>query len=31
LRTILLMWILRFLYWIGVSPSHLVRWYKVIR
>jgi rSAM/selenodomain-associated transferase 2 len=31
LRTILLMWTLRFLYWIGVSPSHLVRWYKVIR
>jgi rSAM/selenodomain-associated transferase 2 len=31
LRTILLMWALRFLYWIGVSPSHLVKWYKVIR
>jgi rSAM/selenodomain-associated transferase 2 len=31
LRTILLMWTLRFLYWIGISPSHLVEWYKVIR
>ena len=31
LRTILLMWTLRFLYWIGISPSHLVKWYKVIR
>jgi rSAM/selenodomain-associated transferase 2 len=31
LRTILLMWILRFLYWIGISPSHLAKWYKVIR
>ena len=31
LRTILLMWALRFLYWIGVSPSHLAQWYKVIR
>ncbi len=31
LRTILLMWTLRFLYWIGVSPSHLAHWYKVIR
>jgi len=31
LRTILLMWTLRFLYWIGVSPSHLVRWYKAVR
>ncbi len=26
-RTILLMWILRFLYWLGVSPARLARWY----
>lgn len=26
-RTILLMWALRFLYWIGVSPPRLHRWY----
>ena len=26
-RTILLMWALRFLYWIGVSPHYLMRWY----
>lgn len=31
LRTLLLMWVLRFLYWIGVSPSHLVDWYKAVR
>jgi hypothetical protein len=31
LRTILLMWTLRFLYWIGVSPSYLVQWYKAVR
>jgi rSAM/selenodomain-associated transferase 2 len=31
LRTILLMWTLRFLYWVGVSPSRLSRWYKVVR
>jgi rSAM/selenodomain-associated transferase 2 len=31
LRTILLMWTLRFLYWIGISPSHLVKWYKAVR
>ncbi|MEK6671616.1 MAG: TIGR04283 family arsenosugar biosynthesis glycosyltransferase [Nitrospirota bacterium] len=31
LRTILLMWMLRFLYWIGVNTSHLAQWYKVIR
>ncbi len=31
LRTILLMWALRFLYWIGVSPSRLSPWYKEIR
>lgn len=27
LRTILLMWALRFLYWTGVSPARLHRWY----
>jgi rSAM/selenodomain-associated transferase 2 len=31
LRTILLMWALRFLYWIGISPSHLLEWYKAVR
>jgi rSAM/selenodomain-associated transferase 2 len=31
LRTILLMWTLRFLYWIGISPSHIVEWYKAVR
>jgi rSAM/selenodomain-associated transferase 2 len=31
LRMLLLMWVLRFLYWIGVSPSHLVNWYKAVR
>ena len=31
LRTILRMWALRFLYWVGVNPSHLAQWYKVIR
>jgi len=31
LRTILLMWTLRLLYWIGISPSHLVKWYKAVR
>ena len=31
LRTILLMWALRFLYWIGISPSCLVQWYKAVR
>lgn len=31
LRTILLMWTLRFLYWIGISPSCLVQWYKAVR
>lgn len=31
LRTILLMWTLRFLYWIGISPSHLAKWYKTVR
>jgi rSAM/selenodomain-associated transferase 2 len=31
LRTLLLMLVLRFLYWIGISPSHLVDWYKAVR
>jgi rSAM/selenodomain-associated transferase 2 len=31
LRTILLMWTLRFLYWIGVSPHTLSRWYGAVR
>jgi len=31
LRTILLMWVLRFLYWIGISPLYLVEWYKAVR
>jgi len=31
LRTILLMWTLRFMYWMGVSPSRLNLWYKTIR
>jgi rSAM/selenodomain-associated transferase 2 len=30
-RTILLMWTLRFLYWIGVSPARLSRLYAAIR
>lgn len=31
LHTILLMWTLRFLYWIGMSPTRLHRWYHPIR
>ncbi|MBM4127815.1 MAG: glycosyltransferase [Nitrospira sp.] len=31
LRTILLMWTLRFLYWTGVSPQRLHRFYATIR
>jgi rSAM/selenodomain-associated transferase 2 len=27
IRTILMMWALRFLYWLGVSPARLARWY----
>lgn len=27
-RTILLMWCLRLLYWLGVSPARLARWYR---
>jgi hypothetical protein len=30
-RTILLMWVLRFLYWIGVSPRTLARFYAHVR
>lgn len=26
-RTVLRMWWLRFLFWLGVSPAHLARWY----
>ena len=31
LKTILLMWTLRFLYWIGVSPHRLAHFYRVVR
>jgi GT2 family glycosyltransferase len=31
LRTILLMWSLRFLYWAGVSPHRLARVYRLVR
>jgi len=31
LRTILSMWVLRFMYWAGVNPTHLSRWYKTVR
>ncbi|TAJ23874.1 MAG: glycosyltransferase [Nitrospirae bacterium] len=31
IRTILLMWLLRFLYWIGVSPQALSRLYRNVR
>jgi rSAM/selenodomain-associated transferase 2 len=31
LRTILLMWALRFLYWIGVSPHRLQQYYSIVR
>ncbi len=31
LRTILLMWTLRFLYWIGVSPHWLQHFYRMVR
>ena len=31
LRTILLMWTLRFLYWIGVRAQTLRRWYGLVR
>lgn len=31
IRTILLMWSLRFLYWIGMSPHRLQRFYTTVR
>lgn len=31
LRTVLLMWALRFLYWIGVSPQRIAQWYRDVR
>ena len=31
LRTILLMWVLRFLYWIGISPHRITRLYGAVR
>jgi rSAM/selenodomain-associated transferase 2 len=31
LRTVLSMWMLRFLYWLGVSPARLARWYDLRR
>ena len=31
LQTIFLMWTLRFMYGIGVSPSYLAQWYKTVR
>ena len=31
LQTILLMWTIRFLYWVGISPSLLAHWYKAVR
>lgn len=31
MRTILLMWVIRFLYWIGISPQHLQRFYASVR
>lgn len=31
LRTILFMWTLRFLYWVGVSPHQLARVYRLVR
>jgi rSAM/selenodomain-associated transferase 2 len=31
LKTILLMWTLRFLYWLGVNPTRLSLWYRSIR
>lgn len=30
-RTIVLMWTLRFMYWIGISPVRLSLWYKTVR
>ena len=31
LKTIVLMWALRFMYWAGVSPFRLSRWYRMVR
>jgi rSAM/selenodomain-associated transferase 2 len=31
LRTVVLMWTLRLLYWMGMSPSRLSPWYKLVR
>ena len=31
LRTILSMWALRFLYWLGIEPRQLHRWYREVR
>lgn len=31
LKTILLMWTLRFLYWLGASPTRLSLWYRSVR
>jgi rSAM/selenodomain-associated transferase 2 len=31
IRTIVLMWTLRLLYWLGMSPQRLVRWYADVR
>ena len=31
LKAVLLMWTLRFLYWLGVSPSRLSHWYAAVR
>ena len=31
LQTILLMWALRFLYWLGVDPTRLHHWYRTVR
>jgi len=31
LRTVILMWALRFLYWIGVSPQRMAQWYRDVR
>lgn len=31
LRTVLLMWTLRFLYWAGISPQRLSTYYRVVR
>lgn len=30
-RTIVLMWALRFMYWAGASPFRLSRWYRMVR